>query len=94
MRTKSKLLIGMLLLTFSISLWAFNYRPDTWSTCLDDTAEFLDETEAPVTGYCTIDGTGFIENSEVDITRCKPEGGLWDEPNCTGNGALSADIMD
>ena len=83
----------MLLLTFSISLLAFSYRPDTWSTCLDDTATYLDRTEAPVSGYCNIVGTQVIEGSDVDIMNCEHTGSMF-APDCTGNGILSADAMD
>jgi len=92
MRTKSKLLIGMLLLTFSISLLAFSYRPDTWSTCLDETAIYLDGTEAPLIGYCDFAGYEWMENHEVETTKCQPTGS--DEPNCPGNGALIAVTLD
>lgn len=92
MINKSKLLIGIILLTFSISLWALSYSPDTWSTCLDETATYLDGTPAPLSGYCNVVDTAIIENNEVEITQCQPSGAIF-APRCSGNGPLRADIM-
>jgi hypothetical protein len=92
-RNKSRLLIGTILLTFSLSLWALSYSPDTWSTCLDDSAEYFDGTPAPLSGYCNVVDTAIIENNEVEITHCQSSRAM-SAGRCTANGSLRADTMD
>lgn len=82
---KKRIFYLLVLLVISISVFAFNYSPDTWTTCLDETAAFADGTSAPVTGYCNWVGTGIQDGQEVDLTQCQSSSGGFGEANCTGN---------
>ncbi len=77
----------------SFSAWAFGFQPDSYTTCLDNSATFLDGTQAPATGSCNITGEQWIEFEQdvMTITECQSAGpGVAGD--CTGNGALHADV--
>ena len=88
---KKKIYVLMTMLFVSYSVYSFVYRPDTWTTCLDESATFLDGAEASVTGSCVYVGQRMEEGFLVDVTQCRlPGEGM--STNCTGNGVLRADV--
>ncbi|MFY0594174.1 hypothetical protein [Roseivirga sp.] len=85
---KKKIYSSSVLMLLSMGVFAFGYSPDIWSYCMDGTAQYLKGEKAPLTGYCVIIGEREIENNTVYISKCKHEGGMFDDPTCTGNGVL------
>ena len=85
LKFKKKLYSIVALLFVTYSVWAYSYNPDTYTSCLDDTAQFQDGTQAPVTGYCNITGSGIMDGVEVTLKKCESSSVGPGGANCTGN---------
>ncbi|KYG72335.1 MULTISPECIES: hypothetical protein [Roseivirga] len=91
---KKKFLIMGMGLVLTVSLFAFNYRPDVWTYCIYS-GVYVGGGEVPQGGVCVINGETHIEfQGDVDTSRCMPVGtyGANSGP-CAGNGNLHADTQ-
>ncbi len=79
----------------SFSAYAFSYMPDTWSTCMDDTAQFQDGTSAPAGGNCNDVGSGIVDGVVVNMLQCQSQAGNspLDGGSCTGNSVQPIPVL-
>lgn len=87
---KKKLMIMGIGLVLTASLFAFNYNPNTWTTCIFS-GTYVGGGEVGETGYfCIETGEQDIENQgTVAVTECLSTWVMHARP-CVGNGPLHA----
>lgn len=92
MKKVSVLIFACVVLGFSA--YAFSYMPDTWSTCMDDTAQFQDGSPAPASGHCNPNGTGIVQGVVVDMMQCQSQSAMGSSGSCTGNSVQPIPVLE